>query len=51
MGWFVRNSIAPVKPKVGKVNLKTAAEAKKTAVKTAVKKAPAKTKAPAKPKK
>lgn len=34
-GGFVRNSIAPVKPKVGKVNLKTAAEAKKTAVKKA----------------
>lgn len=34
-GGFVRNSIAPVQPKVGKVNLKTAAEAKKTAVKKA----------------
>lgn len=34
-GGFVRNSIAPVQPKVGKVNLKTAAEVKKTAVKKA----------------
>lgn len=34
-GGFVRNSIAPVQPKVGKVNLKTAVEVKKTAVKKA----------------
>jgi glutathione synthase/RimK-type ligase-like ATP-grasp enzyme len=34
-GGFVRNSVTPVKPKAGKVNLKTAAEAKKTVIKKA----------------
>ncbi len=37
-GGFVRNSVTPVKPKAGKVNLKTAAEAKKTAIKKALSK-------------
>ena len=46
-GGFVRNSVSPVKPKVGKVNLKTAAEAKKTAVKKAPSKASSVTKAKA----
>ncbi|TLP73041.1 hypothetical protein ES765_17860 [Maribacter sp. ACAM166] len=32
-GGFVRNSIAPVKPKAGKVNLKTTAEVKKASTK------------------
>ncbi|WP_419213096.1 ATP-grasp domain-containing protein [Maribacter sp. X9] len=53
-GEFVRNSITPVKPNTGKVSLKTAAEAKKTAIKkapskvTTGKSAPAKKTAPAK---
>jgi glutathione synthase/RimK-type ligase-like ATP-grasp enzyme len=46
-GGFVRNSVSPVNPKVGKVNLKTAAEAKKTAVKKAPSKASSVTKAKA----
>ncbi len=61
-GGFLRNSIASTTRKVGKVNLKTAAQAKKTAVKSpinkkkvakaaTVKKAPAKTKAATKSKK
>ena len=65
-GTFVKNSVTPVAPKRGRVNLKTAAEAKKTSVKTAispakkataqktktaiVKKVGSVTKAPAKPK-
>ena len=35
-GTFVKNSVTPVALKRGKVNLKTAAEAKKTSVKTAI---------------
>jgi len=66
-GGFVRNSVASARPKTSRVNLKTAAEAKKTVVKSssatktktttakkavATKKAPAKSKsAAAKPKK
>ena len=65
-GTFVKNSVAPALPKRGRVNLKTAAEAKKTSVQNrssptkkatapktktaAVKKASSVTKAPAKPK-
>lgn len=65
-GTFVKNSVAPALPKRGRVNLKTAAEAKKTSVQTgsarttkvtaaktktvAVKEASSVTKAPAKPK-
>lgn len=45
-GGFVRNAVVPVRPKAGKVTLKTAAEAKKTAIK----KMPSKTSLSGKPK-